>query len=79
MIHIASAFHIAGYPHVIGTLWAVEDRAAAAIAELVYGELTDDRPDPGRAPIALHNAVTQVRKTHPHQPSLWASHIHIGI
>ena len=79
VIHIASAFHIAGYPHVIGTLWAVEDRAAATIAELVYDELTDDRPDPGRAPLALHNALTQARKTHPHQPSLWASHIHIGI
>lgn len=79
VIHIASAFHMAGYPHVIGTLWAIDDAVAAMIAELVYAELTSGHPDPDRAPTALHNAVTHTRKHHPHHPSLWASHIHIGI
>lgn len=79
VIHIASAFHMAGYPHVIGTLWAVYDAAATKTTELVYTELTGGRPDPYRAPTALHNAVTLMRRSHPHQPSLWASHIHIGI
>jgi CHAT domain-containing protein len=79
VIHIASAFHMAGYPHVIGTLWAVDDTAATTIAVLVYTGLTSGHPDPHRAPTALHNAVTRMRQSHPHQPSLWASHIHIGI
>jgi CHAT domain-containing protein len=79
VIHIASAFHMAGYPHVIGTLWAVDDTAATTIAELVYTELTSGHPDPHRAPTALRSAITRMRETHPHQPSLWASHIHIGI
>lgn len=79
VIHIASAFHMAGYPHVIGTLWAIDDTTATTIAELVYAELTDGHPDPNRAPTALHNAITRIRESHPHQPSLWASHVHIGI
>jgi tetratricopeptide (TPR) repeat protein len=79
VIHIASAFHMAGYPHVIGTLWAVNDAAAATIAELVYTELTSGHPDPHRAPAALRNALTRMRENHPRQPSRWASHIHIGI
>jgi len=79
VIHIASAFHMAGFRQVIGTLWAVDDAAAATIAELVYTELTNGHPDPLRAPAALHNALTRIRENHPREPSLWASHIHIGI
>ncbi|TDD85400.1 CHAT domain-containing protein [Actinomadura rubrisoli] len=79
VIHIASAFHLAGYPQVIGTLWAVDDDAATAIAELVYTELTCGHPDPRRAPAALRDALSGMRRKHPRQPSLWASHIHIGI
>lgn len=79
VIHIASAFHMAGYPQVIGTLWAVDDTVAATIAELVYTELTSGHADPRRAPAALHNAVTRIREHHPREPSRWASHIHIGI
>ena len=79
VIHIASTFHIAGYQHVVGTLWAVRDDAAAAIAELVYRELTSGHPDPHRVPTALHNAITRMRESHPDEPSLWASHVHIGI
>jgi CHAT domain len=79
VIHIASAFHLAGYPHVIGTLWAVGDCEATTIAELVYDELTSGAPDPRRAPAALRNALVQMRASHPNQPSCWASHVYIGI
>jgi CHAT domain-containing protein len=79
VIHIASAFHMAGYAHVIGTLWDVDDTMAPTIADLIYAELTSGRPDPHRAPAALHHAVTRLRESNPHRPSLWASHIHIGV
>ncbi|WP_165494900.1 CHAT domain-containing protein [Actinomadura roseirufa] len=79
VVHLASAFHLAGYPQVIGTLWAVDDAAATTIAELVYTGLTHGRPDPRRAPAALRDALSGMRRKHPRQPSLWASHIHIGI
>lgn len=79
VIHIASAFHLAGYSHVIGTLWSVNDEAATTIAELIYTKLTADGPDPNRAAAAVHDALITLRATHPGRPSLWASHIHIGI
>jgi CHAT domain-containing protein len=79
VIHIASAFHLAGFPRVIGTLWPVDDTAATTIAEQVYTDITADLPDPDRAPKALRDATVHIRGKHPHQPSLWASHIHIGI
>ncbi|TDB88013.1 CHAT domain-containing protein [Actinomadura sp. KC216] len=69
----------AGYPQVIGILWAVNDTAATTIAKLVYTELTRGHPDLRRAPAALRNALTRMRQEHPQQASLWTSHIHIGI
>jgi tetratricopeptide (TPR) repeat protein len=78
VIHISSAFHLAGYPRVIGTLWTIDDDAAVAIADGVYTALTTGQPDADRAAQALHDAIAFMRQTHPDQPSLWASHIHIG-
>ncbi|MQY31867.1 CHAT domain-containing protein [Nocardia aurantia] len=31
-IHLASAFQLAGYPHVIGTLWTIADQTTVQIA-----------------------------------------------
>ena len=78
VIHVSSAFHLAGYPRVIGTLWTIDDDAAVTIADLVYAELTAGQPDADRAAEALHHAVIRVRRDHPDRPSLWASHLHIG-
>ncbi|MEU1752659.1 CHAT domain-containing protein [Micromonospora matsumotoense] len=79
VIHVASAFHLAGYPRVIGTLWQVRDDAAATIAHDVYATLTAGRPDPRRAARALRQAVTRLRDEHPDRPSRWASHVHLGL
>ena len=79
VIHIASAFHMAGYPRVVGTLWAVEDSAAATIAELFYDEVMRGVPDPRHAPAALRDVLVRMRREHPNRPSCWASHVHIGI
>lgn len=78
VIHIASAFHLAGYARVIGTLWTVDDEAAVTIADLVYADLTAGQPNAQRAALALHHAVTRMRRDHPDQPYRWASHMHIG-
>ncbi|MBB5960708.1 hypothetical protein FHS29_007336 [Saccharothrix tamanrassetensis] len=49
-IHLLAAFQLAGYPHVAGTLWEINDPIAADIAEAIYAHLTTDgRPIlPGR-------------------------------
>jgi CHAT domain-containing protein len=71
-VHITSAFQLAGYPQVIGTLWPVNDRVAAKIAQKVYSGLTHG------AAAALHAAVRNCRETYPDTPSLWSAHIHAG-
>ncbi|GGQ21153.1 hypothetical protein BKA00_001143 [Actinomadura coerulea] len=78
-VHVASAFQLTGYPHVIATLWAVNDMVAAGIADAFYATLTAGGPlDPAQAAYALHQAVRAVRDAHPTRPSLWAAHIHTG-
>ena len=75
VIHISSAFQLAGYPHVIGTLWPIVDDVAARIAADVYTDLPTGA-DPARR---LHASVRNVRDDYAgNSPLLWASHLHIG-
>jgi tetratricopeptide (TPR) repeat protein len=78
-IHLASAFQVAGFGHVIASLWSVDDAACAAIARAFYSHLAQE---PARlfsnrlVAEALHDAVLEVRKTE--QPGVWASFVHYG-
>jgi CHAT domain-containing protein len=74
VIHLASAFQLAGYPHVIGTLWSIDDAVAASIATTFYDTLID----PTDAATTLHQALLPIRARFPGVPSLWAAHIHSG-
>ncbi|MBL7502820.1 CHAT domain-containing protein [Frankia nepalensis] len=76
VIHVASAFQLAGYRHVIATLWPVGDAAAIRHAQHLYRALTE--PDPVDPATALSNTTRRLRDRHPDIPSLWASHIHTG-
>ncbi|MFF3858886.1 CHAT domain-containing protein [Streptomyces sp. NPDC002209] len=80
-LHITGAFQIAGYQHVIGTLWSVDDRAAAELAAEFYAHLTADgttAPRTGFSAHALHHAVRRMRARYPNSPGLWAAHTHTG-
>ena len=80
-IHLASAFLLAGYPSVVGTLWRVDDQVAAELAAAFNRELTDNGahvPDTDRAALALHHATRALRDAHPATSCLWASHLHVG-
>ncbi|MFF4503009.1 CHAT domain-containing protein [Streptomyces sp. NPDC001401] len=79
-IHLASAFQLAGYPHVIGTLWPVDDRVAAQLADSFYCNLLspDGTADTGRSAQAIHAAVRDLRDRFPRTPFLWAAHLHTG-
>ncbi|MGW7431578.1 CHAT domain-containing protein [Streptomyces sp. NPDC054861] len=79
-VHLVSAFQLAGYPHVIGTLWPVADKVATRLTERFYASLADDlahgRPlDPATA---LHGPVRELRARLLHAPHLWAAHLHNG-
>lgn len=76
-VHIATAFQLAGFRHVIGTLWPVQDSAAARIADDFYTDLARSFDADGSARI-LHRAVHALRADDPDRPSRWAAHIHLG-
>jgi CHAT domain-containing protein len=73
-IHLASAFQLAGYRHVVGTLWPIGDRQAVDIAQAIYTTLIGTRD----VASAVHTATRQLRDRWPGIPSVWASHIHSG-
>lgn len=81
-IHLASAFQLAGYPHVIGTLWSVWDTAALDIADTFYTRLqTGPRTfDTRTSAQALHDAVRALRDKRDMRasPSFWAPFLHTG-
>jgi len=81
-IHITSAFQLAGFPQVIGTLWAVNDTAANLIATDVYTRLTRGgavAPETSRCAEALHHTIRGLRARFLSVPTAWAAHTHTGI
>jgi CHAT domain-containing protein len=61
-IHLISAFQVAGFRHVVGTLWEVGDDISVSIARITYesiqrGELADESVCEG-----LHRAVLELRE-----------------
>ncbi|WP_326809982.1 CHAT domain-containing protein [Streptomyces scopuliridis] len=79
-VHIVSALQIAGFPHVVGSLWHVDDTIGAGVARGVYEALStgDGALDVDRTAEALHSAVCALRDTYPRTPSLWACQVHAG-
>jgi tetratricopeptide (TPR) repeat protein len=76
-IHLASAFQLAGYRHVIATLWPIGDQHAVDIADQIYTTLTTKGEDDVAG--AVHAAVRLMRRRWGWDaPSVWASHIHAG-
>jgi CHAT domain-containing protein len=74
-VHLASAFQLAGYRHVIATLWPVNDQVAAMAARRFYRLLGDD---PGGAAAALHDVARHLRRRFPDDPRVWAAFVHSG-
>ncbi|RBR25413.1 uncharacterized protein FIESC28_01850 [Fusarium coffeatum] len=62
-LHLISACQLAGFRHVVGTLWEVEDEACVEVAENVYGRIRDDGMSEGSVGKGLHDAVRKLRDT----------------
>jgi CHAT domain-containing protein len=77
VIHLGSAFHIAGFRHVVGTLWQVTDGTAAETARLVYDELGPSLTE-DQVPWAVHGAALRLRQQYPSLSSRWAAYLHLG-
>ncbi|MDN3020539.1 CHAT domain-containing protein [Streptomyces sp. S.PB5] len=79
-VHIVSAFQMAGFPHVVGSLWHVDDTIAAEAVPSVYTGLrtATGTLDVTRTAHALHTTVRTLRTRYPTTPSLWACQVHAG-
>jgi hypothetical protein len=80
-IHLTSAFQLAGFPHVIGTLWETDDAFAVDVAEAFYAALRTRAGafDTTHAARAIHHAIRSKRDSQPGMPSRWAAYVHAGI
>jgi tetratricopeptide (TPR) repeat protein len=80
-LHLASAFQVVGFAHVIGSLWSADDDVCVRVAEIFYSYLTRS----GTAEfsnkcvaMALRSAVMQIRADFPQNPSVWVPFVHFG-
>ncbi len=76
-LHLASAFQLAGFRHVIASLWPLDDTFAATAARAFYRQFPHSQ-SADAAPVALHHGIRQIRAQHPERPDLWAPLIHSG-
>ncbi|KAK1992548.1 hypothetical protein LX36DRAFT_617405 [Colletotrichum falcatum] len=93
-IHLSSACQLAGFRHVIGTLWSVDDALCVEMAKLVYGFLAERDLYDEPVSHALHWASRQLRDAwagtldefrdatvvEPAEPGnpLWVPYVHYG-
>jgi len=83
-LHLASAFQLAGFAHVVGSLWPVDDDVCFDVARRFYEVLLSGHFDAGPDELnglvarALRNAVMGVRQDHADRPELWAPFVHFG-
>jgi CHAT domain/Tetratricopeptide repeat len=79
-IHLTSAFQLAGFPHVIGTLWQIDDVAAVHVADAFYTHLQTQPSvfDTTKCAQALHYAIRGLRDGLLDTPSRWAAYVHAG-
>jgi tetratricopeptide (TPR) repeat protein len=77
VLHLASAFQMAGFRHVVATLWPVRDTIAAEAARTFY-QLLPDGPVVGDAATVLNRVTRGLRASRPDHPELWAALVHSG-
>ncbi|MEV4248478.1 CHAT domain-containing protein [Streptosporangium canum] len=79
-LHLASAFQLAGFRSVIGTMWRTTD--SSHIARAFYSALTaggTKPPTPAAAAAVLNETLRALRDEYPATPTRWAAHLHVGL
>lgn len=79
-IHIASGFQLAGFSHVLTSLWEADDVACRRVSVEFYRRLFARREISGHRVVStcFHHAVKELRKDMLRQPIKWAAFIHTG-
>jgi tetratricopeptide (TPR) repeat protein len=77
-VHLASAFQVIGFEHVIGTAWQVPDDISLAVTEGFYTRVWDPAARRSADPAAaLHASVAAVLASDPLNPFPW-TYVHYG-
>jgi len=63
-IHLVSACQLAGFRHVVGTLWEVSDRHCVDVARVLYETIRDEGMTDVALYRGLHRAVRALRDRH---------------
>jgi hypothetical protein len=90
-IHLMSACQLAGFRHVVGTLWEADDRYSVDAAREVYKAIQNNGWGNEAVALGVHNAARILRaKTsrlswgtgyavrEEGDPSIWATYVHVG-
>ncbi|ONI81450.1 hypothetical protein ALI144C_19130 [Actinosynnema sp. ALI-1.44] len=78
-IHLAAALQLAGYRHVVATLWTITDHTAVEVMTTMYtGLLGPAGMRLDRTARLLHRATRALRDSFRRNPARWASYIHFG-
>ncbi|CEI67584.1 hypothetical protein FVEN_g5675 [Fusarium venenatum] len=64
-IHLIGAFQLAGFRHVVGTLWEVSDPHCVDVATLLYQTLCEDGMTDEAVSYGLHRALRKLRDDSP--------------
>ncbi|MFD0683765.1 CHAT domain-containing protein [Actinomadura fibrosa] len=77
-VQLVSAFQLAGFANVVGSLWTVDDMVSRTVTQTFYEALTAGTGDRCDIAGALHRAVRALRSEGAAQ-SDWAPYVHAGI
>jgi len=78
-IHLAAACQLAGYRHVVASLWPIDDNDTAFLTERFYTTVTTTTPSTAdAAATALHLATRRLRALNRTHPSHWVPYTHTG-
>lgn len=61
VIHLISAYQLAGFRHVIGTLWDVDDKICGEMARITYEQMVHDEMTDESVCLGLHKATRELR------------------
>ena len=81
VIHLASGFQVAGFSHVIASMWSTDDEVCVEMAGKVYERLKDGyavQANNGAVAAAVHDSIMEIRAVWRRYPLLWAPYVHLG-
>ena len=77
-VHLASAFQLIGFEHVVGTIWPAPDDIALPVATGFYASVCDPAGGSADPAAALHASVAAVLADDRRNPFPW-SYVHYGV